>query len=96
MLLIYEQTAYNEEEARDLCRVLLSGIEDMHAKYVVHRDLKPANLLLASPDDDLSIRVADFGMACSVKDGFVNDVCGSRKFMAPEILKLKGYGTVSY
>ena len=66
----------------------------MHGKDVVHRDLKPENLLLASPTDDLSIRLADFGFACSVRDGFVKDMCGTPAYVAPEILNGKPYGTV--
>ena len=68
----------------------------MHGKDIVHRDLKPENLLLASPSDDLSIRLADFGFACSVRDGFVKDMCGTPAYVAPEILSAKAYGTVSF
>lgn len=66
-----------------------------HGQGVVHRDLKPENLLLASPTDDSSIRLADFGFAVSVLDGYVTDQCGTPGYVAPEILKNLPYGTVS-
>ncbi|CAM9975849.1 unnamed protein product, partial [Laminaria digitata] len=84
---------YNEEEVRDLCRVLLGGIKYIHGKDIVHRDLKPENLVLASPRDDLSIKIIDFGLACSVREGVVRGTCGTPAYVAPEILKHKAYGT---
>lgn len=59
-----------------------------------HRDLKPANLLLADPDDDTSIRLADFGMAESVRSGPLTESCGTPYFMAPEIWDRRPYGKV--
>lgn len=59
-----------------------------------HRDLKPANLLLADPDDDTSIRLADFGMAESVRNGPLTESCGTPYFMAPEIWDGRPYGKV--
>lgn len=66
-----------------------------HGQGVVHRDLKPENLLLASKTDDSSIRLADFGFAVSVLDGYVSDQCGTPGYVAPEILRSQAYGTVS-
>ena len=66
-----------------------------HGQGVVHRDLKPENLLLADPNDDSTIRIADFGFAVSVLDGYVSDQCGTPGYVAPEILRSQPYGTVS-
>ncbi|CAM9927823.1 unnamed protein product [Pylaiella littoralis] len=84
---------YNEAEARDVCLTLLEAMKYTHGQGVVHRDLKPENLLLASPTDDSSIRLADFGFAVSVLDGYVTDQCGTPGYVAPEILKNLPYGT---
>ena len=88
------QTFYNEEEARDLCRVLLGAVKYIHDQGVVHRDLKPENLLLASKTDDTSIRLADFGFACNVRDRLVTDQLGTALYVAPEILCATPYGRV--
>lgn len=89
------KTYYNEEEARDLCRVLIDSVKYCHELGIVHRDLKPENLLLTSPGDDTNIKLADFGFACSVLNGSVTEQCGSPGYVAPEILKALPYGTVS-
>ncbi len=60
-----------------------------------HCDLKPENLLLASPDDDTSIRIADFGLAGSVRNGLLIEGCGTPSYMAPEIWRGKPFGKVS-
>lgn len=90
---IVQKAYYNEKEARDLCRILISGVKYCHDLGVVHRDLKPENLLLSSPSDSANIKLADFGLACSVLGGNVSDQCGSPGYVAPEILRGAPYGT---
>ena len=51
---------------RVLMRQLFSAVEHLHNHYVVHRDLKPENILL---DNDLVLKVSDFGFAAIVKEG---------------------------
>ncbi|CAM9980661.1 unnamed protein product [Hapterophycus canaliculatus] len=92
---IVQKNFYNEEEARDLCRVLIDSVKYCHELGIVHRDLKPENLLLTSERDDASIKLADFGFACSVLHGPVTEQCGSPGYVAPEILRAMPYGTVS-
>jgi len=58
---IVSKSFYNEKEARGVCRILLEAVTYCHDARVAHRDLKPENLLLRSMEDDLSIKLADFG-----------------------------------
>ncbi|CBN74237.1 Myosin light chain kinase (MLCK) [Ectocarpus siliculosus] len=90
---IVQKQYYNEAEARDVCLTFLEAMKYTHGQGVVHRDLKPENLLLASKSDDSSIRLADFGFAVSVLDGYVTDQCGTPGYVAPEILRSRPYGT---
>jgi len=62
---------------------LLEGVEAIHAKDIIHRDLKPDNILL----DDKIPKIADFGLACSVRMQPVTqsvDVRGTPAYMSPE------------
>lgn len=90
-----KQAYYNEKEARDLCRILLDAVKYCHDLGIVHRDLKPENLLLTSQHDDANVKLADFGFARSVLNGYVSTQCGTPGYVAPEILKAEAYGTVS-
>lgn len=85
---------YTEQNARDLCKALVGAIKYCHDRGVVHRDLKPENLLLSSPSDGASVKLADFGLACSVLDGPAEAWCGTAGYMAPEIITRRPYGTV--
>ena len=59
---------------------------------IVHRDLKPANLML---DENLHIKVADFGFGEYLrKQAGLKDMTapkGTVVYMAPEVMKQKGF-----
>lgn len=94
---IVQKEYYNEKEARDLCKILLSSIKYCHDCNVVHRDLKPENLLLTSKEDNANIKIADFGFAKRldmVDDGDgLSTACGTPGYVAPEILEGQRYGS---
>lgn len=93
-----EQATYNEEDARDLCRTLLNGVKYCHDLGVVHRDLKPDNILLCSTGNGHGVgdgvKLCDFGLARSVRNGLLTQRCGTPYYMAPELLLNIPYGTV--
>eukprot|EP00746_Dinoflagellata_sp_MGD_P152675 gnl/MRDRNA2_/MRDRNA2_83829_c0_seq2.p1 gnl/MRDRNA2_/MRDRNA2_83829_c0~~gnl/MRDRNA2_/MRDRNA2_83829_c0_seq2.p1 ORF type:complete len:507 (-),score=64.35 gnl/MRDRNA2_/MRDRNA2_83829_c0_seq2:54-1574(-) len=83
-----------------LARILagmIEGIAHCHKMKVVHRDIKPQNFLLTEDgniaDNRFKVKLSDFGMAKIVPDGFdfLNDVCGTCPFVAPEMLQGAGY-----
>ena len=73
------------ERARRFFQQLISGVEYSHKLKIVHRDLKPENVLL---DDDLNVKIADFGLSNEIKDGdFLKTSCGSPNYAAPEVIR---------
>lgn len=81
-----EEYFYCRDRAKIVCKMLLQGIEHIHSKGIVHRDLKPSNILV---DSTRNIKICDFGI--STMNGKLNDLCGTKQYMAPEIFLGFGY-----
>eukprot|EP01062_Namystynia_karyoxenos_P056492 TRINITY_DN47462_c0_g1_i1.p1 TRINITY_DN47462_c0_g1~~TRINITY_DN47462_c0_g1_i1.p1 ORF type:complete len:342 (+),score=134.50 TRINITY_DN47462_c0_g1_i1:82-1107(+) len=82
---------YTEAEAAFMVRMIVEAVEYIHSQGVVHRDLKPENLLFAE-SSTLQLKLADFGLAqIYQEDMLFQTACGSPHYVAPEILKGKGY-----
>ncbi|KAJ4836410.1 CBL-interacting serine/threonine-protein kinase 25 [Turnera subulata] len=81
-----------EEVARKYFQQLISAVDYCHSRGVSHRDLKPENLLL---DENGDLKVSDFGLSALPEqhwnDGLLHTQCGTPAYVAPEILRKKGY-----
>ncbi|XP_012076439.1 CBL-interacting serine/threonine-protein kinase 25 [Jatropha curcas] len=81
-----------EEIARKYFQQLISAIDFCHSRGVSHRDLKPENLLL---DENENLKISDFGLSALPEqlrnDGLLHTQCGTPAYVAPEVLRKKGY-----
>lgn len=83
---ITEKGNYKEREARKVSRTLFEAIAFCHKKGICHRDIKPENILLASEDDDTTIKLADFGCSGRITGPeCLHTLCGTYRYAAPEV-----------
>ena len=69
---------------------LILAIEFLHENNVIYRDLKPENILMSSEGH---IKISDFGLSKKLENqkDKAYTLCGTLQYLAPEILKNKGY-----
>lgn len=77
-----------ENGGRFFLSQMLDVLSYMHGKGVVHRDLKLENILV---DENMNLKVADFGFATFRKVHNLKSYRGTMTYMAPEIKEGKNY-----
>lgn len=81
-----------EDAARKYYQQLICAVNYCHSRGVCHRDLKPENVLL---DENGNLKVSDFGLSALAEskrqDGLLHTTCGTPAYVAPEVIKRKGY-----
>eukprot|EP00744_Colponema_vietnamica_P001282 GILI01002140.1.p1 GENE.GILI01002140.1~~GILI01002140.1.p1 ORF type:complete len:451 (+),score=142.94 GILI01002140.1:109-1461(+) len=89
---IVQAKRFEEPVARRYFHQLIMGINYCHQQGIAHRDLKPENLLLDGSD---TLKIMDFGLSNLQRaDGqgtLLQTVCGTPNYVAPEVLKERGY-----
>lgn len=77
-----------QDQAREIARDVLSGLEYLHFQGIIHRDIKPANLLR---DKDGRVKISDFGVSYASSLDYPDDelelakTAGTPAFFAPEL-----------
>lgn len=84
---IVKRQSFGEVHAAQIIQQLLSAVGYLHDTGIVHRDLKPENILLEERNDDLNIKLIDFGTACFLeKNKTIRGALGTAYYIAPEVL----------
>ena len=86
---IKKRSKLTEAVSKFIFRQIILALKYIHNHNIVHRDIKLDNILI---DLDNNIKICDFGVSKIIKKGDIMvDQCGTPAYIAPEILKNKGY-----
>jgi serine/threonine protein kinase len=90
--LMKKKSRLSEKTARGIFVQLVRGLQFIHSKKILHRDIKLDNILLTDSEGDIKAKICDFGVSRLMNDGdVVNEQCGTPAYIAPEIIRKKGY-----
>ena len=83
---------FKEDTIRIIIWKLLDALHYLHGLGIVHRDLKPENILCTHESDDTQLLISDFGLSkFAAPHTEMTMSCGTLAYVAPEVLKQKGY-----
>ncbi|KAI8381078.1 kinase-like domain-containing protein [Radiomyces spectabilis] len=85
--ILRKQKKFSESVAKFYAAEVILALEYLHSQNIIYRDLKPENILL---DGKGHVKLTDFGFAKRVDD-VTWTVCGTPDYLAPEIIRSKGY-----
>eukprot|EP00397_Hematodinium_sp_SG-2012_P000212 GEMP01000212.1.p1 GENE.GEMP01000212.1~~GEMP01000212.1.p1 ORF type:complete len:2586 (+),score=598.26 GEMP01000212.1:101-7858(+) len=82
----------NAKQTRFYIGCLILALELLHSRRIIYRDLKAENILL---DKFGYIKLIDFGIAKKLQTVRTHTLIGTPQFMAPEVIRGKGYGLMA-
>ncbi|KAF7272052.1 hypothetical protein GWI33_015138 [Rhynchophorus ferrugineus] len=92
MILSHDKGRLTERVTKFLITQILIALKHLHSKNIVHCDLKPENVLLNSDAEYPQVKLCDFGFARIIGEkSFRRSVVGTPAYLAPEVLRNKGY-----
>jgi serine/threonine protein kinase len=79
------------DELTQVVTQVSKALTKAHSFGIIHRDIKPDNIFLVPNDDDLLVKVLDFGIAKHVEDEqamtTTGAMLGTPLYMSPELIK---------
>ncbi|CAG9834220.1 unnamed protein product [Diabrotica balteata] len=92
MILSHDKGRLTERVTKFIITQILIALKHLHSKNIVHCDLKPENVLLSSDAEFPQVKLCDFGFARIIGEkSFRRSVVGTPAYLAPEVLRNKGY-----
>ena len=86
---IKKRSKLTEPIAKFIFKQIILAIQYIHNHNIVHRDIKLDNILI---DLDNKIKICDFGVSKRINHNeIMYEQCGTPTYIAPEILRGKGY-----
>ncbi|KAI9013645.1 kinase-like domain-containing protein, partial [Hyaloraphidium curvatum] len=93
----YTPHGFNERHAAYIIATLCNALRFLHDLHICHRDMKAANVMFRG-EGKSSIVLVDFGIARTLanddrqKEMMLSTQTGTLAYIAPEIIRGKGYG----
>jgi len=85
---ILQNGKLREDDSRKVFLQVVDAVKYCHSNGIAHRDLKLENVVI---NEQLEIRLIDFGMCGMLTGKKLNCYCGSRSYAPPEIIKQRPY-----
>jgi len=83
----------SENTVKTIIFQLANSLKYLKRLGIIHRDIKPDNILVDKTNDELKIKLTDFGFAKVLFNKETTNEClGSIPFSAPELLRKSDYG----
>ena len=83
---------YLAEVTRPIVEGILKGLAELHQHRILHQDIKPANILLHKQGEQITAKIADFGLSKNLdSSSSSHSLSGTIEYMAPEQLYPKTY-----
>mmetsp|Transcript_9522 Transcript_9522/g.29003 ORF Transcript_9522/g.29003 Transcript_9522/m.29003 type:complete len:285 (+) Transcript_9522:147-1001(+) len=84
---------FSEADAIVITIKLISAVKHLHDLGIAHRDLKPENMLMTDTSENAECKITDFGLSkfFDEQSTVMQTPCGTPGYIAPEVLRMKGY-----
>lgn len=99
---IADKGRLSEQQASQVMRDIITGVEYLHACDVVHCDIKPENILVKTKEHwPLEVKLCDFGLSNFIDravansngtDNTMQSQIGTPGYVAPEVVRREAYG----
>lgn len=86
--LLYKYNKFDYKITQFISSCVLSSLIYLHDKNIIYRDIKPENIIINQQGYAILV---DFGFSKIMNNSFTYTYCGTHGYMAPEIVKRKGY-----
>ena len=71
---------------------IIDALEYLHVQNIVHRDIKPQNILLDTVNNEITLKIIDFGISNIYSlDNLLETSCGTASYAPPEMHKGNKY-----
>ena len=81
---------YTEKEIASIVKMILKGLQFLHAQKKIHRDIKAGNIMMSSEG---LVKLGDFGVSAQLTNSISkkDSKIGTPYWMSPEVISQKSY-----